>query len=216
MPQLSEYEEMYLKRIFEIYDIEPSTILKTSELAKIMGVSNASSTEMMQRLSSRDLLTYVPYKGCRLTPEGFKHAARVKRREGLLEILLGEVIGFEGDIKQSACKMEHNMSLDLEEALDRMLGYPEKTTKGAKIPVIDRRVDPVRKNVLLPLAFLPIGTLASIEAITVHGSELKTLESFGISLGSKISVEDEGIKFDGQLISLSKSLKGKILTRTEV
>ena len=85
-----------------------------------------------------------------------------------------------------------------------------------KIPVIDRRVDPVRKNVLLPLAFLPIGTLASIEAITVHGSELKTLESFGISLGSKISVEDEGIKFDGQLISLSKSLKGKILTRTEV
>ena len=80
MPQLSEYEEMYLKRIFEIYDIEPSTILKTSELAKIMGVSNASSTEMMQRLSSRNLLTYVPYKGCRLTPEGFKHAARVKRR----------------------------------------------------------------------------------------------------------------------------------------
>ena len=66
MTELSEFEEMYLKRIFEIYDLEPSTIVKTSQLANIMSVSNASSTEMIQRLSDRGLLTYVPYKGCRL------------------------------------------------------------------------------------------------------------------------------------------------------
>ena len=54
--ELSEFEEMYLKRIFEIYDSEPSTIVKTSQLAEIMSVSNASSTEMIQRLSDRGLL----------------------------------------------------------------------------------------------------------------------------------------------------------------
>ena len=97
MVDLSEFEEMYLKRIYEIYDLEPSTIVKTSQLAKIMEVTNASTTEMIQRLSDRDLLTYIPYKGCRLTPEGFKIAARIKRREGLLQILLSEVVGFEGD-----------------------------------------------------------------------------------------------------------------------
>ena len=55
MDDLSEFEEMYLKRIFEIYDSEPSTIVKTSQLAEIMSVSNASSTEMIQRLSDRGL-----------------------------------------------------------------------------------------------------------------------------------------------------------------
>ena len=55
MSELSEFEEMYLKRIFEIYDSEPSTIVKTSQLADIMSVSNASSTEMIQRLSERGL-----------------------------------------------------------------------------------------------------------------------------------------------------------------
>ena len=91
MVDLSEFEEMYLKRIFEIYDSEPSTIVKTTQLAKVMQVSNASTTEMIQRLSDRELLTYIPYKGCRLTPEGFKIAARIKRREGLLQILLSEL-----------------------------------------------------------------------------------------------------------------------------
>ena len=62
MVDLSEFEEMYLKRIYEIYDLEPSTIVKTSQLAKIMEVTNASTTEMIQRLSDRDLLTYIPYK----------------------------------------------------------------------------------------------------------------------------------------------------------
>ena len=36
MVELSEFEEMYLKKIFEIYDSEPSTIVKTSQLAELM------------------------------------------------------------------------------------------------------------------------------------------------------------------------------------
>ena len=157
MSELSEFEEMYLKRIFEIYDSEPSTIVKTSQLADIMSVSNASSTEMIQRLSERGLLTYVPYKGCRLTPIGFNTAARIKRREGLLQILLTDVIGFDGDVDAAACKMEHNMSIDLEESLDRMLGYPKQTPAGNKIPSIKRSVKPISEGLLLPISFLPIG-----------------------------------------------------------
>ena len=84
MVDLSEFEEMYLKRIFEIYDLEPSTIVKTSQLAKVMQVSNASTTEMIQRLSDRELLTYIPYKGCRLTPEGFKIVCTNKKERGAI------------------------------------------------------------------------------------------------------------------------------------
>ena len=70
MSDLSEYEEMYLKRMFEFQNSEPGAMLKTTELANIMSVSPASATEMIQRLASRDMVTHIPYRGCRLTPSG--------------------------------------------------------------------------------------------------------------------------------------------------
>ena len=105
MNDLSEFEEMYLKRMFEFHDKKPGSILKTTQLASSMGVSPASATEMVQRLASRDLVTHIPYRGCSLTPSGFQISARIKRREGLLEILLSDVIGYSGDVSEAACKI---------------------------------------------------------------------------------------------------------------
>ena len=104
MSDLSEFEEMYLKRIFEAHFAEPGEIVRTTKLAELMEVSPASTTEMIQRLSVRDYVTYIPYKGCRLTSEGFKHSSRIKRREELLKILLTDVIRFDGDIDSVACR----------------------------------------------------------------------------------------------------------------
>ena len=56
MSELSEFEEMYLKRIFEAHTEEPGEIVRTTKLAEMMGVSPASTTEMIQRLSSRDYI----------------------------------------------------------------------------------------------------------------------------------------------------------------
>ena len=215
MVDLSEFEEMYLKRIFEIYDSEPSTIVKTSQLAKVMRVSNASTTEMIQRLSDKELLTYIPYKGCRLTPEGFKIAARIKRREGLLQILLSEVVGFEGDVNEAACKMEHDMSSELEEAIDRMLGYPERAPDGTKVPVIERNLDISPKKYLLPLSYLPVGSTSKIEIIALDNTDQKTLEGMGLELGTIITKEKEGVRFQEKVLKLSESLMKKIMTRME-
>lgn len=215
MVDLSEFEEMYLKRIFEIYDSEPSTIVKTTQLAKLMQVSNASTTEMIQRLSDRELLTYIPYKGCRLTPEGFKIAARIKRREGLLQILLSEVVGFEGDVDEAACKMEHDMSPELEEAIDRMLGYPERAPDGTKVPVIERNLDLSPKKYLLPLSYLPVGSTSKIEIIALDNTDQKTLEGMGLEVGTIITKEKEGVRFQEKTLKLSESLMKKILTRME-
>ena len=117
MLDLSQIEETYLKRIFEVHTRTPEAIVKTTQLSTIMGVSAASVTEMIQRLSDRDMVTHIPYRGCRLTPEGFQLAARIKRREGLLEILLSEIIGYDGDITGVANKMEYAVDEDLEMAL---------------------------------------------------------------------------------------------------
>ena len=151
MDELSDFEEMYLKRMFEIHSEQPSAIVKTSMLAESMGVSDASTTEMIQRLAGRDLVTYIPYKGSRLTAEGFAIAGKIKRRQLLLELLLTDVIGFEGDVNSIACEMEHAVNDELEASIDRLLGYPEHNNFGEKVPQISRHFESDLTSLLLNL-----------------------------------------------------------------
>ena len=212
MIELSEFEEMYLKRIFELHSDKPDQIVKTTQLAESMDVSAASTTQMLTRLSKKDLLTYLPYRGCRLTPVGFISAAKIKRREALVEILLVDIIGFKGDINAMACKIEHAIDEQLEVTLDNMLGYPEVSITGEKIPLIDRKIEDFHDN-LLPINCLPNNTESIVELIAMNESEKKTLESIGISLGSKITISNNEFNVDGKNIQISNSLSHKILAR---
>jgi DtxR family Mn-dependent transcriptional regulator len=213
LTDLSEYEEMYLKRMFEFHDNKPGSILKTTKLASLMNVSPASATEMIQRLASSDLVTHIPYRGCRLTPSGFQISARIKRREGLLEILLSDVIGYSGDVSEAACKMEHNMNSELEAALDRMLGYPENTPSGNKIPVIERSVDFDLTGLLLPIKTAPDGVESIVEVIALGSTDAKTLQSLGISIGSVILKSESETFCDGNRVEISDLISRKILVR---
>ena len=215
MTELSEFEEMYLKRLFEAHVDNPSAIVKTTQLAEMMNVSPASTTEMIQRLSGRNLVTHIPYKGCRLTPDGFQQAAMIKRREGLLEILLTEVIGFEGDVLEAACKIEHAIDEELEMALDKMLGYPERTPSGKRIPIIERQLEPIRSGLLLPLSALPIGSTATIEMMVMGPTDARTIEVTGIEIGAKVSATDDGISYNGSIIEMSRNISLCILARTD-
>lgn len=215
MTELSEFEEMYLKRLFEAHVDNPSDIVKTTQLAEMMDVSPASTTEMIQRLASRNLVTHIPYKGCRLTPDGFQQAAMIKRREGLLEILLTEVIGFEGDVNEAACKIEHAIDEELEMALDKMLGYPEKTPSGERIPIIERQLEPMRSGLLLPLSALPMGSTATIEMMVMRPTDVRTLEVTGIEIGAKVSSTEDGITCNGTIVKMTKAISLRILARTD-
>ena len=213
MSEFSEIEEMYLKTIFEVHSEMPGEIVKTTQIADLMGVSAASVTEMVQRLTQRGMITHIPYRGCRLTTEGFQLAARVKRREGLLEVLLKDVIGFKGDVKAVACKMEHAVGIDLEETLDRLLGYPETTVGGGKIPSIERDFETLGVGTLLPLGRLPEGSSAEVEIIVANDVETITINDCGSSIGAQISVSEGKITTSGMEIGLSDGISMKILAR---
>ena len=215
MSDLSEFEEMYLKRIFEAHSAEPGEIVRTTKLAELMEVSPASTTEMIQRLSVRDYVTYIPYKGCRLTSEGFKHASRIKRREELLKILLTDVIRFDGDIDSVACKIEHSIDENLEASIDRMLGYPERNKDGLMIPSVDRSMITSTTNILLPLSALPEETPSIIELINSSSVAIKTLENAGIKIGNSIIKKSNKFYCDGSEIAFSRELSFKIIVRVE-
>ena len=215
MKEFSEFEEMYLKRLFEAHADNPSEIIKTTTLAEMMDVSPPSTTEMIQRLANRGLVTHIPYKGCRLTPEGFQEAAKIKRREGLVEILLTEVIGYEGKINEAACKIEHAIDEGLEFALDRMLGFPERTPSGERIPVIQRHIEPIRSGILIPLSALPTGSKATVEMIVMRPTDTRTLELAGLGVGALVESRNDGMYSSGNKLEMSKSVALRILARTE-
>ena len=192
MNELTEFEEMYVKRIFEVHDHSPDAIVRTSQLAELMGVSSASVTEMIQRLAVRDFVTYIPYKGCRLTPSGFHLGASVKRRQLLLEIFLSSVLGINENVTEISCRMEHAIDSVVESAIDCTLGYPTETNDGRKIPMIGRNLEIQNSNPVVAIEDVPNGRKCEIVLLLCPPSELPALESVGVVPGAVLQIGENG------------------------
>ena len=48
-----------------------------------------------------------------------------------------DIIGFQGDIDEMSCKMEHVINDEFESRLEELLGFPELRLDGEKIPLIN-------------------------------------------------------------------------------
>ncbi len=212
---IKEDQEMYLKCLFEIVRDHPSDPIRTNQVAEAMDVSAASASEMLKRLASKGLLDHVPYKGVSFTEEGLIAASKVKRREGLMEVFLVKMLDYQGDAKEAACRLEHSITDDLEVAIDRLLGYPEATPSGEKIPPVRRKVKPSMSRMLLPLASIPEGVEAKVELMVVDGVESRTLAISGLSVGSTIVRVQEAFEVNGVEMLLSNEMQSKILARTD-
>ena len=212
--RIKEFEEMYLKTLYEFYVEDPQQPIRNSRIAEALGVSQAASSEMVQRLAGKGIIYHIPYRGSTLTEAGVEAAARIKRRECLMEVFLIRMIDYKGDVKAAACRLEHALTDDLESAIDRLLGYPESTPDGEIIPTVSRHIEPITNSMLLPLHALPIGMSGEIELLILEGADTRTLEDLGIVVGSTIHSTDDGFSLNGQRIEITPALSSRILVRT--
>ena len=212
--RIKEFEEMYLKTLYEFYVEDPQQPIRNSRIAEALDVSQAASSEMVQRLAGKGILYHIPYRGSTLTEAGVEAAARIKRRECLMEVFLIRMIDYKGDVKAAACRLEHALTDDLESAIDRLLGYPESTPDGEIIPTVSRHIEPITNSMLLPLHALPIGMSGEIELLILEGADTRTLEGLGIVVGSTIHSTDDGFSLNGQRIEITSPLASRILVRT--
>ena len=193
---LSRGEEQYLKRTLEAFEDNPSEIVKTSELASRLNVSPASVTEMIKKLASRNLVTHIPYKGSRLTSEGFILANIVKRRQLLIEILLSDVAGMKSNVAQLAADFEHHLDKESEYELDKALGFPYETLDGRKISDIER------PKMELPMSMtvneLGSGETGVVYAMRLRGTTLEALANLRLQIGLSIVRTDTGINIGGE------------------
>jgi DtxR family Mn-dependent transcriptional regulator len=188
--------EEYLESIGDLEERENP--VSTTSIAQVMGVSLASASEMMRRLSEKDLVEYTPYGGASLTEKGRKHFLNLTRRHRLWEVFLNKYLGIGWDeVYQHACNLEHATSDIVADKLAEFLNNPEVCPHGSPIP---------KKNLKRPasiginMADLDAGQTARILSVVVERDPefLRYLNSLNLTLGAMIKVVDKS-PYDGTL-----------------
>lgn len=165
---LSQSIEDYLKAIYEVESSEEK--VSTSALSEKLGVSPASVTSMVKKLSERKLITHKRYQGVKLTPAGRKIALEIIRHHRLVELYLKEALGVPWDqVHQEAEKWEHVLSEDLEDRIDKFLGYPVTDPHGSPIP---RRDGTMIVRQCDALVDVEPDTLVKVVEVSDHDPEL--------------------------------------------
>ena len=130
---LSDAIQDYLKEIYKLGSAGDRVTI--TALARAQRVSAASASAMVKKLAALDLLEHRPYRGVRLTPAGERVAVEVIRHHRLLELYLAETLGLGiDDVHDEADRLEHALSEELEERIDRALGFPTHDPHGDPIP----------------------------------------------------------------------------------
>ena len=121
---LTENEAKYLKLIYRA-QCEESVKVKTTAMAKSLGVRPATTTEVIQNLSMKNLLRHRRYHGVELTKKGTAEARKLLRRHRILEILFTNLLKY--DVQRAckeASKLDYHASRDLINSICRAYGHP--------------------------------------------------------------------------------------------
>lgn len=212
-----EFEDEYLETMYEFYEMDEASRVRTGDLAERLGVSPASATEMIQRLSAKGYIDYQRYKGAKLTQKGLEHGQMMKRRHRLAEVLLNR-IPFDGNIHETACRLEHAIDDDLEVALTVLLGDPQYDPSGRNIPRsglhLEKRIQTVQQS-HARLSELKSNESGSIKGLLLS-DELRSLLGESIVLDAFITSNGDGVyALNGNEILMDDAIANNIIVERQ-
>lgn len=196
MITLSFTEENYLKAIYRLSEGGTKAV-STNEIAESMTTKAASVTDMIKKLSNKNLISYERYYGATITRQGKSQALSIIRKHRLWETFLVEKLSFSWDeVHEVAEQLEHIQSVLLIEKLDEFLGYPTADPHGHPIPDKDGKIQLMR---LIPLSESAINQKAVVRSVKDGSpSFLQYLSKIGIYIGARVTILEK-IEFDGSL-----------------
>lgn len=196
--QLSQSEENYIKAIYALSETTSESI-STNLLAERMCTKASSVTDMLKKLSDKELLTYQKYQGCGLTDIGRSMALSIVRKHRLWEVFLVDKLQFGWDeVHEIAEQLEHIQSVQLTNRLEEFLEFPKVDPHGDPIP--NREGVFETPTVRQTLASCEVGAVGSVMGVEDGSPEfLQYLNKIELKLGSEIEVIDK-LSFDGSLV----------------
>jgi DtxR family Mn-dependent transcriptional regulator len=192
----SEAIQDYAKAIYALATRSHAPVT-TNALAERLGVTPASASAMVKKLSERGLVEHERYRGVELTAAGERVALEVLRHHRLLELYLAEHLGVPWDrVHDEAEALEHVISEDLEARIAAKLGNPTHDPHGDPIPDAQLRIEQDTTRKLTDLKPGDRGRFVRVS--DSDPAMLRYLDERGIQLGDRLEVVDRQ-PFEGPL-----------------
>ena len=204
-------EENYIKVIYHLSLVSPKGV-NTNAIAGMLDTKASSVTDMLKKLSEKELVSYQKYQGVSLTSKGLLSAKMIVRKHRLWEVFLVDKLNFSWDeVHEIAEELEHIKSVKLIDKLDSFLGFPAFDPHGDPIPNEKGEIVKIDKLLLseadLNFDYLCVGVKnSSVEF-------LQYLDKQKIALGSTIKViskEDFDASLTINLNNYNVSISNKI------
>lgn len=185
---LSQAEENYLKCIYAL-EREHGSEVSTNLIAGKVLTKASSVTDMLKKLSAKDLVEYKKYQGVQLTEQGKRNALKVIRKHRLWECFLVQKLHFKWDeVHEIAEQLEHIKSEVLVDKLDAFLRFPRLDPHGDPIP---DKLGRMLEDKSTPVSTLKIGSSGTLASVGISTkSFLRYLNKRNLALGDKIKVID--------------------------
>lgn len=206
-------EENYLKAIYHL-SYGGAKNVSTNALAEQLNTKPASVTDMIRKLSDKNLVKYEKYQGVNLSQAGKEHALKVIRKHRLWETFLVDKLQFKWDeVHAVAEQLEHIQSSILVERLDHFLGYPEYDPHGEPIPNAEGQFKTKFNTLIQDMLPGQLGVVVSVK--TTDPQFLQYLDKMGILIGTQLSIIDKvpfdesvqiQIKENARTLSISKDI----------
>lgn len=215
----TESVDNYLKAIFALGGTDRERVTSTA-LAKRLGVTPASVTNMLQKLASGSthLVDYELHRGVRLSPAGMRRALEIVRHHRLIESFLYEILDYPiEEVHDEAERLEHFISERFEERIDARLGRPKLDPHGHCIPALDGKMS---KRISQPLTAIEEDGEFVVDSVSDHDPVLlQRLKRYGIMPGAHVAVRRLAEEFllratrKKSVLHLSTSLAGAVCIR---
>lgn len=217
---LSQSEENYLKAIYTLLELQGEAV-STNLLSEKMSTKPSSVTDMVKKLSDKNLISYQKYQGCELTELGKKMALQVIRKHRLWEVFLVNKLNFGWDeVHEIAEQLEHINSTKLTDRLEDYLGFPRFDPHGDPIPDKNGVIEKLKKSVTL--SDMKIKSRGAVIGVEDGSSDfLQFLNRYNIGLGTEIFILEKFsfdssvlVKINDREISFSSLVSNKIFLQT--
>jgi DtxR family transcriptional regulator, Mn-dependent transcriptional regulator len=208
-------EENYIKVIYHLSMVSPKGV-NTNAIAGMLETKASSVTDMLKKLSEKELVAYQKYQGVTLTEKGILTAKMIVRKHRLWEVFLVEKLQFSWDeVHEIAEELEHIKSEALIDKLDAFLGFPDFDPHGDPIP---NRNGEIKKVTKLLLSEAELNREYHCVGVKDSSSDfLKYLDKQKIALGSLLIVKEKEsfddtltVEIDSKELTLSNKIANNL------
>lgn len=212
-------EENYLKAIYHL-EVHKGGAVSTNAVAEKIQTKASSVTDMVKKLSDKDLVNYTKYQGVSLTKKGRTAAINIVRKHRLWEVFLVDKLNFSWDeVHDVAEQLEHIKSPKLIDELDAFLQFPTHDPHGDPIPDKNGNISKLDK---VKLSKVIINHSCTCVGVNDSSADfLKYLDNHHIALGSQIKVlakepfdESMTILINQDKLNISKSVSNNLFVKT--